>query len=435
MRKVLLFLFVAIMLFNTTIFADETIYIDETAYEDEAANNSERNVLASFSVNPELGSDYVTIKLSEITVGSGLSFSYNPESGFLYADNNEYRIYIKVIDSNIEINETALVLNNSSDLGMALPYRFKVFANITRQAEEADLNYYDGKGNISVLAEATLEFAGDTVQFVLQELGTSSQIIDMENVNEFLDDNMILVNRNNTLDRNYLPPNLIYSKPSRGRSTISLRLDKEAMKQLNHMLDAAYADGVSGMVITSAFRTFEKQTSLFNNKTSILSRNMNRKTAMEEASKVVAIPGSSEHQTGLAVDISSERVGLTKNFANTAQGKWLEDNSWKSGFIVRYPVDKTEITGIIYEPWHVRYVGNGHSEIMKVKNMCLEEYVEYLKTNKTIYYSNGVDGDYLVQYIYKPDFDLSGMALNLPDTGTWTISNCTEDSYILTIKL
>lgn len=431
MRKVFIILLATVLLFNIVIFADET------------SDNAEKDILTAFSVNPELGSDSVTIKLSELSGGSDLRFSYDPDTGFLYADDENYRIYVKVIDSNIEVNETALVLNNISEIDMSLPYRFEVFAYICRQAGEVDINqsmlnqqdYFEGKDNISVSAAATLEFLDDTARLMLREIGTSSQIIDMENIDKFLDDNMLLVNRNNILDRNYLPSDMINSKPSRGRTTVSLRLKSEAIKNLNLMLEAAYRDGVSEFVITSAFRTFDKQTSLFNNKINILSRNMNRKTAMEEASKVVAIPGSSEHQTGLAADIMSERVGLTRNFAETKQGKWLADNSWKFGFIVRYPEDKTELTGIIYEPWHVRYVGNSHSEIMKINDMCLEEYVEYLKEYKTIYFSDGIGSNYIVQYIYKPDFNFSGMMLNLSDASTWTISNCTKDSYILTIKL
>jgi LAS superfamily LD-carboxypeptidase LdcB len=250
-----------------------------------------------------------------------------------------------------------------------------------------------------------------------------------------LKDNLLLVNKSNTLGSDYTPPGLIYSKPARGRSTVNLRLDGEAMLNLNLMLEAAYNEGIKGMVITSAFRTFDKQTSLFNNKTTTLSRKMNRKDAMEAASKVVAIPGSSEHQTGLAADICSEGVGLVSNFGNTVQGKWIAENSWRHGFIVRYPKEKTEITGIIYEPWHVRYVGNGHAELMKSRNLCFEEYVEYLNSKSVIHFTDSTGADYVIQYISQEDFKSTGLALSLPDDSTWTISSCTKDSYVLTIKL
>ncbi len=431
MRKILAILSAAVLLFNTVIFAEV------------AANNGEGNILAAFSVNPEFESDSVAIKLSEISRGSALSFSFNPDTGFIYAEDGKYSIFIKELDDNIEVNETVLVLKNSKGMDLSLPYRFKVFLYICSREVAVDSYksvlepqlFFSGKDVVSLLAEVTVEFIDGTAHFMLRKLGTSIRTIDMGNVDGVLENNMLLVNKSNKMDRSYFPSDMIYSKPSRGRSTVSVRLNNKAMTQLNYMLNAAYGDGVSGMVITSAFRTFDKQTSLFNNKTSILSRKMNRKTAMEEASKVVAIPGSSEHQTGLAADICSEGVGLISNFGNTKQGKWLEDNSWKFGFIVRYPKDKTEITGIIYEPWHVRYVGSVHSEIMKANNMCLEEYVEYLKTNKLISFSDSSGDNYAVQYIYKPDFDAAGVTLSLPEASAWSISNCTKDSYILTIKL
>lgn len=431
MRRIFAVLIAAILLFNTVVFADEAVDIGGN------------NILAAFSVNPQFDGDLVVIKLSELSRASDLNFSYNTETGFLYAEDGRHRILIRELDENIEIDESAIKIGSDNGMQIAFPYSFKVFTYICRQKTEADpdrtilapQDYFGGKDNVSAMAEATLEFNSGKVQLVLQDFGTSSQIIDSENIGGFLDDDLLLVNKNNTLRRDYTPSGLIYSKPVRGRSTVNLRLDSEAMLHLNYMLDSAYNQGISGLVITSAFRTFDKQTSLFNNKTTLLSRKMSRKTAMEEASKVVAVPGSSEHQTGLAADICSDGVGLIGNFGSTVQGKWMEENSWKFGFIVRYPKEKTELTGIIYEPWHVRYVGSVHSGIMKANNMCFEEYMEYLKKNKLISFSDSSGSNYAVQYIYKPDFDTAGMSLSLPGTSTWNISNCTRDSYILTIKL
>lgn len=431
MKRIFVVLVAVILLFNTSVFADEA-FVDE-----------ERDILAAFSINPEFDGDSIIIKLSELSRASALSFSYNEETGFLYANDGKYGIFIKELDDNTKVDGSAITIRNDNGMQLAFPYRFKVFAYICRQPVETGLDqnildprsYYSGKDNISLTAEATLELVDGTVQFVLRNSGTSPQVINNENIAKILGNNMLLVNKSNTLDRSYLPDGLVYGKLARGRSTVNLRLEGEAIQQLNYMLETAYNEGISGMVITSAFRTFDKQTSLFNNKTTLLSRKMNRKTAMEEASKVVAIPGSSEHQTGLAADICSEGVGLVRNFANTTQGKWMESNSWRFGYIVRYQKEKTEITRIIYEPWHVRYVGNGHSEIMKTKNMCLEEYVEYLKDNSIIYFSDSKGDNYIVQYINREELDSKGMALSLQDNSTWSISNCTKDNYVLTIKL
>ena len=99
--------------------------------------------------------------------------------------------------------------------------------------------------------------------------------------------------------------------------------------------------------------------------------------AKEEAGKNVAVPGTSEHQLGLAVDFNTDQV----SFENTKEFAWLKANAAKYGFVNRYPKDKTSITGINYEPWHWRYVGVEHANKMNELNYCLEEYVEYLKTH------------------------------------------------------
>ena len=98
---------------------------------------------------------------------------------------------------------------------------------------------------------------------------------------------------------------------------------------------------------------------------------------------IVQYPGASEHQSGLAIDVIN-KAGIGKNFtndafANSKEGKWLAEHCWDYGFIMRYTDEKEEITGIMGEEWHVRYVGLEHSKKIQELNYCLEEYVEYLK--------------------------------------------------------
>ena len=102
-----------------------------------------------------------------------------------------------------------------------------------------------------------------------------------------------------------------------------------------------------------------------------------RSEAYEEASRSVAIPGTSEHQLGLALDIlGSGYSSLNEGFADTKAGQWLAENCAKYGFILRYPKGKEDITGIIYEPWHFRYVGNPHALMISDEGLTLEEYLE-----------------------------------------------------------
>lgn len=431
MRKILILVFAVVLLFNTAVFAEDS------------AVNSGKEAIAVFSAAPEFTNDTITVKLPTAAEGSAPSFSVNPDTGFICANGDKYTAFIKELDDNIEVVEETLVINRTEEIDLYLQYRFNAYIFIFRQEDLADSIgsalepqlFQAGKDAEALMAEVTVDFTDGKAQFTVRKTGTSTGSIDSGNVDKLLGNNLLLVNRSNALDRSYFPADMIYSKPSRGRAAVNIRLNREAMKQLNYMLDAAYQDGVSGMVITSAFRTFEKQTSLYNDKTSMLSRKMNRRTAMEEASKVVAIPGSSEHQTGLAADICSEGTGLISSFGNTRQGKWLKDNSWKFGYIIRYPKDKTQITGIIYEPWHVRYVGSIHAEIMTSNSLCLEEYVEYLRKNSVISFTDSNGSNYAIQYIDKESFAEAGMTLNLAETSAWSISNCTKDSYILTIKL
>ena len=120
----------------------------------------------------------------------------------------------------------------------------------------------------------------------------------------------------------------------------------------------------------------ETQQSLYDNKVQRLINNgMSEDEAKVEAAKTVAIRGTSEHQLGLAVDIVDANMqDLTDEQENTETQKWLMANSWRYGFIHRYPNDKTDITGIIYEPWHYRYVGKAAAQDIFNRDITLEEY-------------------------------------------------------------
>nr|WP_051526975.1 M15 family metallopeptidase [[Eubacterium] cellulosolvens] len=133
-------------------------------------------------------------------------------------------------------------------------------------------------------------------------------------------------------------------------------------------------------LVASGYREHQTQIMLFEeNIASLEMQGMSREEAENETKKVVAVPGTSEHELGLAVDIAcEENTELDASQLDTPTQKWLMENSWKYGFIVRYPTDKTEETGIIFEPWHYRYVGKESAAYMHERGLCLEEYVERL---------------------------------------------------------
>jgi D-alanyl-D-alanine carboxypeptidase len=134
-------------------------------------------------------------------------------------------------------------------------------------------------------------------------------------------------------------------------------------------------------VVCSAYRTHATQVRLHNNKIARLrSAGYSYERAVKEAGRWVAVPGTSEHETGLALDIMSYSYQvLDEKQENTAEQKWFMEHCWEYGFILRYPKDKTEITGIGYEPWHYRYVGREAAAEMKELGLCLEEYIQTLE--------------------------------------------------------
>lgn len=132
--------------------------------------------------------------------------------------------------------------------------------------------------------------------------------------------------------------------------------------------------------IISAYRTHETQIELYNNKVLYyINRGYDDAAARTEAAKVVATPGTSEHQLGLALDlVDGGYRALDEAQENTPAQKWLMEHCWEYGFILRYPSDKSDKTGIIYEPWHYRFVGKELATELKTTGQCLEEYFENL---------------------------------------------------------
>ena len=158
------------------------------------------------------------------------------------------------------------------------------------------------------------------------------------------------------------------------------QVDRRIAESLKQMLSDARKQGLSP-IICSSYRTNDKQQKLYNNKVREYKRwGYNSEEAKELASYWVAIPGTGEHETGLAVDIVSRDYQiLDEKQEQTDVQKWLIENSYKYGFALRYPTDKKDITMINYEPWHYRYVGIDNATYMKEHDMCLEEYIDYLK--------------------------------------------------------
>ena len=175
---------------------------------------------------------------------------------------------------------------------------------------------------------------------------------------------LILVNKDNKLPDDYKV----------GLTTIeSLQVAKVLLDDLNEMRKAAEKENIF-LYIRSAYRTPEEQEKVFSNTFSgYVNQGNSKSVAMERAEQVAARPGYSEHQTGLAIDFS---LG-TNAEKQVEMWEWLSKNSYKYGFILRYPEGKEHITGYAFEPWHYRYVGREHAQSIYDKGLLFEEYIAF----------------------------------------------------------
>ncbi|QHW32366.1 M15 family metallopeptidase [Paenibacillus rhizovicinus] len=196
-----------------------------------------------------------------------------------------------------------------------------------------------------------------------------------------------------------------------GLMDTTIALSKRVAEKWQVLVDAAGADGIRHFVINSGYRDEEAQKELYE----------------EKGSDYALPPGYSEHNLGLSMDIGSTEEEMGK----APEGKWLSKNAWKYGFILRYPKNKTDITGIQYEPWHFRYVGLPHSALMHEHNWTLEEYLSALKEQKTM--TEAFDGvNYTVTYY--PAAASGETAISVPIEGAYTVSGDNADGIIVTAQ-
>lgn len=184
------------------------------------------------------------------------------------------------------------------------------------------------------------------------------------------DDILILANKKRNLSSDYKPKDLVIPNvrfPFK-ENLEKKYLRKEAADALEELFKGADEDEIT-LYAVSGYRSYNTQKSLFDRKV--------KNVGFEEANKLVAFPGQSEHQTGLAMDVSCKSVNFTleENFGQAIEGKWLKDNAHRFGFIIRFQKETTEITGYSYEPWHIRYVGKEIAKEIYEKNITLEEFL------------------------------------------------------------
>ncbi|NHN29600.1 M15 family metallopeptidase [Paenibacillus agricola] len=188
----------------------------------------------------------------------------------------------------------------------------------------------------------------------------------------------------------------------------TIRLSPSLVQKFSTMIGAAENEGISQFLISSGYRDDKQQNQLY-----------------QQMGAEYALPaGYSEHNLGLSLDIGSTQAEMNQ----APEGKWLKKNAGRYGFILRYPKDKTAITGIQYEPWHFRYVGLPHSAIIQEKNFVLEQYLDFLKEQKTI--TTTIDHQtYEISY-----YPVSkNTTIPVPENGRYEISGNNMDGVIVTV--
>lgn len=269
--------------------------------------------------------------------------------------------------------------NSDDKVTVYLPVTFKLkWAAVIEPIEEdpliGDVNYNtsnDENNSENKKDDAIdLEFATDLSNYEKY----------MNPTGDLRDAFLTLVNTTHTLTAEDIPNDLMDVKyTSSARKTQQLR--EYACKALEALYQEMQAAGYYNMAVYSGFRTYTYQDTLFNTYTSNEMAN-NPSLTREEAEAIVLTystrPGTSEHQTGLAVDMDTLGTFST-DFEYEPEYEWLQENAWKFGFILRFPKDKVDITTIQFEPWHYRFVGRYHAQKIHASGLCLEEYVEQLQ--------------------------------------------------------
>ena len=197
-----------------------------------------------------------------------------------------------------------------------------------------------------------------------------------------------------------------------------------AMEALNRLMDAFLENGGSKTInVVAGYRDREFQQHLFDQSS--------ERNGQDHAQRYVAQPGGSEHHTGLVVDLSVLKNGVSRDYDGTGEYAWINENCQDYGWVVRYETGKEELTGIWDEPWHFRYLGVPHATEMTRLGLCLEEYTDYLRQFP-------FDGDHLTIRCAQGEYEVwyaQGTAAYLPDSGEYAVSGNNVDGIIVTCKV
>ena len=193
--------------------------------------------------------------------------------------------------------------------------------------------------------------------------------------------NLFLVNRDFPISADYVPGDLVKPNVLGGNESTMMRA--EAAGALEELFDAAQEEGYL-LVAVSGYRSYGQQSAIHQRKVEAVGK--------KEALRVSAPAGCSEHQLGLAMDIGRKKnTSLSKSFGDSPEGQWVAENCWRFGFIIRYKAEWEEITGYMYEPWHIRYVGRDHAARIYELDIPFEYYIAQLRAARAALVGEGAE--------------------------------------------
>lgn len=245
---------------------------------------------------------------------------------------------------------------------------------------------------VALMTSFTLAYAEETLDLSDFDDAQEAQMIEMEPEAAqwaypipydllMTSDYIVLTNKENLLSEDYIPPDLV-KLTCKKISSDPIQMREVAAKALSDMFAAAKEDGIV-LYAHSGYRSYRTQKTMYSNR---LKKNNGKDDG------VVAYPGSSDHQTGLGIDIIN-KAGIGKKFttafAETKEGKWVAENCWNYGFVIRYQKNKEDITQIMFEPWHLRYVGVQVAQYMHENDLSLEEFTAEWKEAAAEYQAAG----------------------------------------------
>lgn len=277
---------------------------------------------------------------------------------YQYKQTNEY----KLINHGYTKKETLILLKNttsSKEINYFLSNEVNQnYVNLTKEKYFIKKNYF-------IYIEYMLKNLKLTLPEVVRDVNThlNQDFYSLNLTTNIEKDYLMLVNKHYLLDKEYIPEDLvaISQKYAWGKKN-SKQIRQKTYEAFLEMWHAAETDGYY-LMINSAYRSYSDQEEIYNN--------YKDKRGKKYADSIAARPGASEHQTGLAIDVFGLKNSNKNEFENTEEAKWLAQNAYKFGFILRYPKQKENITGYNFEPWHYRYVGT------KVAKYCFENDITY----------------------------------------------------------